>query len=291
MKKFIFLPLLLLGSLACVTLETSGRREEISTATPVPVIPTGVPATDAAPTSIARRENVDVYCSSNVPEALEAYNQGFQFESAGDIQSAMASYRKAIELDPAYCDAMDNLALLLRQIGEDEEAISLYQASIAVAPGNLVSHQGLANAYYDLEQYDKALEEYNALIGIDPAYPEGYYGAGRIHFLRENYREAIANFKTAEQLYQAEGSPYIVDAQLYLGLSHTLLAEYEAGRDYLELIYPQMQDKGYVNYYLGICYYYGETIRNEALAKQYLIRARELGVELEPELETFVNSP
>lgn len=107
----------------------------------------------------------------------------------------------------------------------------------------------------------------------------------------EQYQDAIVQFKQAEGLYKAQDSEYVVDAQVFIGISYVVLEEYEQGRDYLELTYPQMQNNEYVNYFLGSAYYYGESIRDDALAKQYLLRARELGIELEPELENFVNTP
>lgn len=288
MKKFMFLSLLLLGSVACATLEKALDSGQ----TPTPfVMPTIPPVPTIAPTDITRRENSDVFCSSQIPEAVEAYNKGVTYETAGDIESAINAYREAIELDSHYCDAMDNLALLLRQNGEVEEAITLYENSIKIAPDNDVAHLGLANTYMDLDEYDKALVEYNVLLDINPNNPEGYYGAGRVYFSKEDYNEAIVQFSKAEELYKAEGSAYLVDAQVFLGFSYALIEDYETGRDYLELVYPQMQDNGYVNYFLGYCYYYGTSIRNDALAKQYLLRARDLGIDLETELDDFVNTP
>ena len=289
MKKLAALSVLFLSALACTTIWNLGGAN-----TPTPyVMPTNPPQPTpiSVPTDITRREDVGVVCPSDVPEALNAYNRGVEAETAGDIEGAAKAYREAIDLDPTYCDAMDNLALLLRQKGEFEEAISLYQASIQIAPDNFVAHLGLANTYMDLEDYDKAIQEYESMVAIDPANPEGYYGSGRVHFARENYREAIAQFKIAEELYKAEGSPYVADAQLFIGFSYAMLEDYVMGRDYLEPIYPQFQDNPYVNYYLGYCYYYGESIRDDTLAKQYLTRARDLGLELEPNLEDFVNTP
>jgi len=291
MKKLLFLSLLLVGSLACATLE---KALETGQATPTPfVFPTLVPqqTNEPAPTDVTRRENFDVYCSSEVAEAVEAYNKGVTYETAGDLASAEKAYREAIALDPNYCDAMDNLALVLRQNGNTDEAIALYENSIKIAPDNGVAHLGLANTYMGLEEYDKALAEYNVLLTIDPNDPEGYYGAGRVYFSKENYNEAIAQFSIAEELYKAEGSAYLVDAQVYLGFSYALIDDYETGRDYLELTYPQMKDNGYVNYFLGYCYYYGTSIRDDKLAKEYLIRARDLGIDLGSELEAFVNTP
>jgi len=291
MKKLVFLSLLLVSSLACATLE---KALEAGQPTPTPfVLPTVVSqqTSEPAPTDVTRRENFDVICASEIPEAVEAYNQGVTYETAGDIASAEKAYREAIALDPNYCDAMDNLALVLRQNGNIDEAIALYENSIKIAPDNGVAHLGLANTYMELEEYDKALVEYNALGVIDPNDPEGYYGAGRVYFSKENYKDAITQFSIAEELYKAEGSAYLVDAQVYLGFSYALIDDYETGRDYLEMVYPQMQDNGYVNYFLGYCYYYGTSIRDENLAKQYLLRARDLGIDLGPELEAFVNTP
>lgn len=291
MKKLFFLSLLLVSSLACATIEKALESEQ---PTPTPfILPTVVPqqTSEPVPTDVTRRENSDVICASEVPEAVEAYNQGVTYESAGDLASAEKAYREAIALDPNYCDAMDNLALVLRQNGNTDEAIALYENSIKIAPDNGVAHLGLANTYMELEEYDKALVEYNTLLDIDPNDPEGYYGAGRVYFSKENYNEAITQFSIAEELYKAEGSAYIVDAQVYLGFSYALIDDYETGRDYLETVYPQMQDNGYVNYFLGYCYYYGTSIRDEKLAKQYLLRARDLGIDLGSELDTFINTP
>lgn len=292
MKKIAFLSLVLLSSLACATISKTFEPTQPPTlevpSTPV-VIATGAPQDTSAPTPINRKENVDLYCPSDIEDATNAYNQGVNYEAAGDFESAITAYRQAITLDPAYCDAMDNLAYALRQTGDVEEAITWYQASIAVAPDGDVAHLGLANAYLSIDDYDNALTEYNALLKLDANNPEGYYGAGRVYFTQEKYQDALVQFQKAEELYKAEGSDYIVDAQVYIGFCHVMLKDYEAGRDMLEQVYPQMQDNAYVNYFLGQCYYYGTSIRNDELAKKYLTRARDLGVTLEPELESFIN--
>ena len=291
MKKYWFLFLLLTGSLACATITGGSTPNEAPTSISVPTEIPAVATVESAPTEVNRNLTSDIYCSSDIPEAVDAYNQGVEFDTAGNIDSAIESYKAAIELDPEYCDAMDNLALVLRKTGNYEEAAAWYEKSVEVAPDNSVAHMGLANTYFDLERYDEALTQYNELLRINPEDPEGHYGAGRVHFSLEEYTDAIDRLKQAEELYKEQNSPYISDAQLLIGISYVMLEEYEQGRDYLEMAYPQMPDNSYLNYYLGYAYYYGDTIRDEALAKQYLLRARDLGIELEPTLENFVNTP
>lgn len=291
MKKYFFILLLLSGSLACATVEKALNPGEAPTIAPLPTEAFLAPTPEAVAPEENRDLTSDIYCSSEIQAAVDAYNQAVDYDLAGDTQSAIQAYQTAIELDPEYCDAMDNLALLYRKEGNYQEAQTWYERSIAVAPDNNVSHMGLANNYMDLDEYDNALKEYNELLRINPNDPEGYYGAGRVYFSLEQYQDAIIQFKQAEELYKAQDSEYVVDAQVFIGISYVVLEEYEQGRDYLELTYPQMQNNEYVNYFLGSAYYYGESIRDDALAKQYLLRARELGIELEPELENFVNTP
>lgn len=288
MKKYLFFTLFALGSLACATLTGGSPTQPAPTpfsATVPDVVPT------ATTSGITRREDVELYCPSDIPEASTAYNQALDFENAGDSESAMQSYREAIRLDPEYCDAMDNLALLLKQAGNYEEAVTLYQQSLAVYPDGYVAHLGLGNAYVQLNEYDNAIAEFETLVKLFPDDPEGYYGLGSVYFDLGEYQISLTQFQQAEEIYKALNSDYIVDAQLYIGYNYTMLEDYETGRNYLELAYPYFQESAYTNYMLGYCYYYGETIRNEPLAKMYLTRARDLGMELEPELETFVNQP
>lgn len=289
MKKVLIFAVLVLSTLACATLTGGTPTQSVPTPVPSAIQPDVQPS--ATIPAIDRKEDVGLYCPSAVPAAVDAYNRALDFENAGDVDSAVNSYREAIELDPEYCDAMDNLALLLKQKGNYEEAVTLYQQSIAIYPDGYVAHLGLANAYSQMEQYDKAITEYETMLKLFPDDPEGYYGLGIVYFNIGDYQNSLAQFTRAEEIYKALGSSYLPDAQVYIGYNYTMLEDYEKGRDYLELAYPFFQDSSYTNYMLGYCYFYGESIRNEPLAKQYLTLARDLGMDLEPELDTFVDQP
>lgn len=290
MKKIFFLAALVLSTLACATVTNlAGSEPTPLVPTPISAPPTIVPTATSA--DIIRREDVEIYCPSDVPAAVDAFNKALTFESAGDDISAEQAYREAINLDPQYCDAMDNLALLLKRAGKYEEAVGLYQRSISIYPESYTAHLGLANAYNQSEQYDNAITEFETLLKLYSDDPEGYYGLGNVYFNQEKYEEALGQFKTAEELYKAQGSDYIIDAQAFIGYTYVMLEEYELGRDYLEMVHSYFEDSGYANYMLGICYYYGESIRDETLAKQYLSHAKDLGIKLDTELENFVNQP
>ena len=292
MKKFLFLAVLVSSMFACATvtnLTNPGTAPTSAVETPFSLQPTAVVAATAGP--VIRREDVDIYCPSDIPAATDAFNKAQGFESAGDIASAEKAYREAIELDPQFCDALDNLALLLKQSGNYKDTVDLYQRSIAIYPEGYAAHLGLANTYNQMKQYDNAIAEYETLSKLYPDDPESYYGLGNVYVNQEKYEDALVQFQLAEEIYKKRDSVYLVDAQVYIGYTYVMLEDYESGRNYIEMVYPDFEKSGYTNYMLGICYYYGKTIQNDPLAKLYLTRARDLGIQLDSELEKFVNTP
>ena len=52
----------------------------------------------------------------------------------GEIEEAMASYRKAIEIRPDFADAYFALGLVVKLLGMVEEAMASYRKAIEVKP-------------------------------------------------------------------------------------------------------------------------------------------------------------
>src|SRR5690349_4805578 len=50
-------------------------------------------------------------CWSENRQALEHYDRGVRLYDEGSAVEAVAAYQQALELDPRFCDAMDNLAV------------------------------------------------------------------------------------------------------------------------------------------------------------------------------------
>ena len=63
------------------------------------------------------------------------YNIGKNLADGGDRDSAIASYKTALELNPSYDQAMNNLANLLKDAGRLESAEYWLQEAIKVRPG------------------------------------------------------------------------------------------------------------------------------------------------------------
>jgi tetratricopeptide (TPR) repeat protein len=195
----------------------------------------------------------EIVCATKSDQARGAFNRAIQVMSQGKIDEAMRLYRRAIELDPRFCDAMDNLGVLLRRQGKIDEAIGFYRRSIAVNRMNPVARTDLAVALYLQGKREEAIGEYEALITLRPDDPEGYYNLAMIQLDMRHPAAAIALLEKAERLYAARKSPLITDAQFMLGVAHHDARQCEKAEPYLKKVAAEPEYAERARSYLARC--------------------------------------
>lgn len=220
-----------------------------------------------------------VVCPTASEEARQSYNDAYALQNIERLVEAEKAYQKAVKLDPAYCDAMDNLGRLLRVRGDVAGAVVWYKRSLSVKPDNPVAHQNLAAAYSYQGDSAGAEKEYQWLIRSDPKNPEGFYGIGNLYVQMEKPDAAIKPLKRAEELYIAASSPFLADVRYTLGSAFFQQGDYAKAKDYLLLAYPEMSNHPGINYILGLCYL-DPSIGDKAQAKRYILKAREAGAKI-----------
>jgi Flp pilus assembly protein TadD len=132
------------------------------------------------------------------PKHAEAsYYLGLCKEKLGDRPGAEELYKKAIEIDPKFVEASENLAaMFLDDPPRPDEAIKLLKEALAKAPGNARLMQNLAYAHGLKGDIDAASKQYEAAIAKgDSVQLRFAYGA--LLF------EAKQHDKAAEQLRKA----------------------------------------------------------------------------------------
>ena len=182
--------------------------------------PEGTPSPES-PGGPSTLVDFDLYCRSTVPEAMNAFNMGYEAAVRGDFETAKSYYQLAIDLDRNFCDAMDNLGQLLRQEGDLEGAIGLYRLSIELNAENPVSRQNLGAALMLSGDTEGAVAAFEQVCRITPDNPEGFYGLGYLYLTIGDYENAIGNVNTAVELYGQAESELITDAYLLLAWAHS----------------------------------------------------------------------
>jgi tetratricopeptide (TPR) repeat protein len=260
-----------------------GTSTFVPTLTPARTITPAIePTTGVEITS--SQSDAEVYCPSEIEAARDSYNSALALEEIeGNVEEAIELYLDAIELDPTYCDAMENLGLILRGLGNIDEAIYWYLQSIEIYPNGVAAHQNLASAYFHKGDFDNALNTYMILVEIDPENPEGYFGMGNIYLALDDPASAIPQLEHAEKLYEGLSSPYLSDSRYLLGVAHMFIADCGGAIEYFELISIEFEDHAYYNAYLGSCYL-DPSIDNIELARRHMLKAQLLGLQLPDEL-------
>ena len=83
-------------------------------------------------------------------------NLGYYYEIEGQLDQAVACYRKAMSIHP-YFDAIFNLGNTFLKQDRIDDAILHYQKALAIKPNSIKVLSNLAGAYFKKRQYAEAL--------------------------------------------------------------------------------------------------------------------------------------
>jgi tetratricopeptide (TPR) repeat protein len=86
----------------------------------------------------------------------------------GDLDRALANYRRGLGLDPRSVDGLHALAKLFVARGEHAEAVTTYNRLIALAPGYVDFHEGRAQALEVTGAWDAALRDWEHVLELVP---------------------------------------------------------------------------------------------------------------------------
>lgn len=164
--------------------------------------------------------NVEMYNSTESKEALAFYSEGTELSGKGDYKAAIKLYKKALEADDKFVEAYDNMGVAYRKMGDLENAKKAYKKSIDLYPQGNLAHQNLGLIYWIEKNYKAALEEYEIVQKNDSTDAEGYYGTIQIYFALKDYKSAIKSASKTLEIYEATNSPYLSDAQYFLGVAY-----------------------------------------------------------------------
>ena len=154
--------------------------------------------------------------SENVLAQL-AYDDGMEYNNNGDVESAILKFIKAVEIDPNFAFAWDNLGISYRKNKEYDKAIAAYQKSLEIYPEGRLPLLNIAIAYNLNKNYDQAIVYYKKFITLYSEDPEGYYGLGLILYTQDQQEEGLDNLVRAYTIYTAQNSPYRADAAKKIG--------------------------------------------------------------------------
>jgi len=110
----------------------------------------------------------------------------------GRLEEAEELYRELVEEDPTSVRALNNLGILLDEMGDPEEAVAQLRAAQRIEPQNQEIRGNLGAALGALGRYAEAEEELRTAFRMDPTNLEIRANLGILLFRRGLYEQAVA---------------------------------------------------------------------------------------------------
>jgi Flp pilus assembly protein TadD len=104
---------------------------------------------------------------SATPTAEQEYARGITARSAKDWTAAVAAFRKAVNMRPAYPEAWNELGYALRNQGRYPESLTAYDEALRLKPNFPEALEYLGEAYVKLGRMDDARKTLERLKTLD----------------------------------------------------------------------------------------------------------------------------
>jgi Tfp pilus assembly protein PilF len=175
------------------------------------------------------------------PSFPEAHNaKGLLLHLAfGKHAEAIASYRRALELNPKFSEVRTNLGNVHLDQGRYAEAIAEYDLALAdmlyVTPFFAQGNRGWA--LYKSGQVEAGIEGIKAAVGANPGFCQGFRNLGTIYQERGDNEEALRQYRRFR-----EACPEVPEAYQREGAMQALLGLVDEARNSFALCEAKSSD-------------------------------------------------
>ena len=157
---------------------------------------------------------------------------GIIAHSRGDLPAALRYFERAVTLNPAYTEALLNLAVTLNDLGKYDAAREIHakvrklgtSGPVQIDPfarGKIANmHADLGLAYAEAGIVHEAIEQYQKAVSLCPTFADLRTRLGSL------YRDA-GDLQHAREQFQAakDANPRFVQARVLLGVTHYSLGD------------------------------------------------------------------
>jgi tetratricopeptide (TPR) repeat protein len=139
---------------------------------------------------------------------------GDVYRQMSDPTKAIASYNKALLIEPDSVQARSGLALTYRALGLVEDEIKIYNQILELAHQPGLKRQerqrrssyivpalmNLGNAYCEKQMYDQAIEQYRKALALDKDNALLHHNLAAAYFNKKDYNSAVIEYAVAVRL-------------------------------------------------------------------------------------------
>ncbi len=174
------------------------------------------------------------------PRSFLAWNAvGLARSMKGDLQGSIAAFQKALEINPGFTEARNNLGTIYQELGFADKAEAEFRKALE-DPAYLtleLPHYNLARLYFTMDRLDDARDEVERSIQIKPRF-------AMAHNLKGLILERKGDLPGAVDAY-GQAAKFVPDDPTFgfnLGAALFKNGEFERAKEVLERISPRVTD-------------------------------------------------
>ena len=120
-------------------------------------------------------------------------------QSEQDVEGAIQTFRRLLDLDPRHALARYNLALVLRRADRLPEALAELERTLAIEP-RAEAHYTMGVIYWHQGELDRATTALRAAVAAEPRYADAHYALGSVLKAKRDLGGAAAALRRAIEL-------------------------------------------------------------------------------------------
>ncbi len=125
---------------------------------------------------------------------------GASFAATGHSDDAMASFRRALSIDPKFFPAHTNLGVELARAGRVEEAAAEHSAALRIKPDYVEAHHNLGNCLRRLGRLADAADCFRRVLELQPSLVEAHRSLGAVLSDLGRSAEAVEHLASAVEM-------------------------------------------------------------------------------------------
>lgn len=118
------------------------------------------------------------------------FDLGMYYLGKSMQDEAEAELKKAVELDPEYGYALNQLGYLFSSKNDFEEALEYFRRYASVSPGEANPYDSMGEVFFRMGKLDKSIEKFKEALDVKPDFSSGWK-ISYIYALKEDYGEAL----------------------------------------------------------------------------------------------------
>jgi tetratricopeptide (TPR) repeat protein len=139
-------------------------------------------------------------------QALKEFKKAAEAAKDGENEKAVGHLQKAIEIDPEYIEAYNNLGTRYVIAGQLEKAVAAFRKGLALDPSAAMIESNLAIALINLKEFAGAEEAARRSVDLNGTDVKGRYVLGIALYAQGKYTpEAVEQLRRAEERFPNAG--------------------------------------------------------------------------------------